>query len=376
MKCYICHKELTSLNKHLFYRRLCLSCGDKNMIKRKEIVPLSGYNALVTGGRIKIGYETALKLLRCGANVIVTTRFPVDSITKYSQEKDFEKWKDRLTIYQIDFRNIQSVYILLDYLYNNLNHLDILINNAAQTVRHSMGYYTELIDNEEKKIKALPEQLKKMIVSESNINEFVKLQNSLDNFLPYDFLGLNLPNTANKMLYSKYNNMKIYDENRIKKNSWNSKACEVPLVEMLEVQIINVTVPFILCTELRKLMEKSPFKYKYIINVSAMEGQFSKKNKNPYHPHTNMAKASLNMFTRTSAQDFIKSGILMNSVDTGWITDENPDWLRARNENNGLIPPLDSLDGASRLCDPIFSSVVRNEHPFGKFYKDYQQTEW
>ena len=89
-----------------------------------------------------------------------------------------------------------------------------------------------------------------------------------------------------------------------------------------------------------------------------------------------MAKASLNMLTRTSAQDFFDSGIIMNSVDTGWITDENPDWIRIRNEDKGLVPPLDALDGASRLCDPIFSSITNGNHEYGLFYKDYAQTEW
>jgi len=357
---------------------MCVECGDSNWIKREEHISLSGFTALVTGGRIKIGYETALKLLRSGAFVVVTTRFPVDAVKRYSTEQDFNEWFQRLRIFQIDFRHLQCLFSLADYLYSELDHLDILINNAAQTVRHTFSYYAELEEAESAEYESLPGHLKALIVRPSLDRNFAVLQQSLDKLIP--IAPLKLRNEHNFAELDKYQgNMALqmgFTTGNDRRNSWNSRACDISLIEMLEVQLINTTAPFVLCTTLRQLMEISPHKYKHIVNVSAMEGKFSKKNKNCFHPHTNMAKASLNMLTRTSAQEFIDSGILMNSVDTGWITDENPDWLRNRNESRGLFPPLDAKDGASRLCDPIFSSVTREKHMYGNFLKDYRQTGW
>lgn len=378
MQCYICHKRLSKINTHHFYKRMCTKCGELNWSKREEYVPLSGYTAIVTGGRIKIGYETALKLLRSGAFVIVTTRFPVDAAKRYYEEKDFEQWFQRLRIYQIDFRQLQSVFTFIDYLYSELKHLDILINNAAQTVRFDYENYKDLYELEYSAYISLPERLKSLIIKQDDSKNIESLQKTLDMLMPIDPFQLE----------GKYNNL-VMERNQTNgilaqtvyedayyKNSWTSKACDISLVEMLEVQLINTTTPFMLCTCLRQLMEHSPHKFKYIVNVSAMEGQFYKNKKNCYHPHTNMAKASLNMLTRTSAQDFIDSGILMNSVDTGWITDENPPWIKKQNEKNGLFPPLDAKDGASRLCDPIFSSVLKNKHIYGEFLKDFEKTRW
>jgi NAD(P)-dependent dehydrogenase (short-subunit alcohol dehydrogenase family) len=355
---------------------MCKDCGDRNWLKREEYASLEGYTAFVTGGRIKIGYEAALKLLRSGAFVVVTTRFPVDAVKRYSEEEDFDEWYHRLRVYQIDFRQLQSMFVLIDDLYKKLEYLDILINNAAQTVRHDYSYYETLSRNEEIEYDFLSERLKLLIVRPDNNRRFAELQNSLDSLIP--IAPIQLRNGHNVAELEEFENREILlkKDKREQKNSWISKACDVSLIELLEVQIVNSTVPFMLCTNLRQLMERSPHKYKHIINVSAMEGKFSKKNKNCFHPHTNMAKASLNMFTRTSAQEFKDSGILMNSVDTGWITDENPEWLRERNEKKGFIPPLDAKDGASRLCDPIFSSVIYNRNIHGAFLKDYEQTGW
>lgn len=377
MKCYVCHKELTDESTHSFYKRMCIDCGDLNFSKRNELGSLFNHIALVTGGRIKIGFHIALKLLRSGASVIVTTRFPVDAVKRYSNEKDFDSWKDHLLIYKIDFRQIPSIYSLIEFIEQNFNHLDILINNAAQTIKRPYQYYHSLEEGEQNEFELLPEGLKKLICKQSSTCNFKLLQLSIDNFNQSN----NSISASNRMFaYSSNFPLGKYDEDGLQldnspKNSWVTKAEDVSLMEMLEVQLINVTAPFVLATSLKKAMEKSPNKYKHIINVSAMEGQFSKRNKNAFHPHTNMAKASLNMFTRTSAQDFIQSGIIMNSVDTGWVTDENPEWLRKKNRQKGYTPPIDSLDGAARVCDPILSfSEDRIIH--GKFLKDYQQINW
>jgi NAD(P)-dependent dehydrogenase (short-subunit alcohol dehydrogenase family) len=161
------------------------------------------------------------------------------------------------------------------------------------------------------------------------------------------------------------------------RNSWRLALAEVSAVELLEVQLVNAVAPFMLNGRLKALMERSPSRDKHIVNVSAMEGQFYRTFKTDKHPHTNMAKAALNMMTRTSAADYIKSGIHMNSVDTGWVTDEDVAEVAARKtREQGFHPPLDIVDGAARIVDPIFEGFSSGKHVWGLFLKDYVPTDW
>jgi NAD(P)-dependent dehydrogenase (short-subunit alcohol dehydrogenase family) len=146
---------------------------------------------------------------------------------------------------------------------------------------------------------------------------------------------------------------------------------------MIEVQLVNAVAPFILCARLKPLMLRTPGRDKHVVNVSAMEGVFSRGTKTDRHPHTNMAKAALNMLTLTSARDYVKDGIHMNAVDTGWITDEDPFAHATRKrEELGFQPPLDVVDGAARVLDPFLDGVNTGEHAHGKFFKDYKPSSW
>jgi NAD(P)-dependent dehydrogenase (short-subunit alcohol dehydrogenase family) len=146
---------------------------------------------------------------------------------------------------------------------------------------------------------------------------------------------------------------------------------------MLEVQLVNAVAPFILCSQLKPLMMRDRTDRKHIVNVSAMEGVFSRRTKTDKHPHTNMAKAALNMLTLTSAPDYAKSGIFMNAVDTGWVTDEDPASIVTRKQaEQDFHPPLDIVDGAARVCDPFFSGLNTGSHLWGKFLKDYFPSDW
>lgn len=364
-RCYNCKQPYQKI--HFFYHQLCPECADFNYKKRNQSCDLSGRIALVTGGRVKIGYLTALKMLRDGAKVWVTTRFAKDCAKRFSEETDFEVWANRLKIVALDFRNLKSVQDFITLLLETETHLDILINNAAQTIKRPPEFYAHLFDFEQQSTLNLPTKLQKILPYNmpfpflTHLNEQKLLGNETEIYFP-------------KGLYDK-------DKQQIDKrevNSWKLLLEEVSPLEMLETQLVNVSAPFMLNSGLKPLLCKSPFARKFIVNVSAMEGQFNRSAKTPFHPHTNMAKAALNMMTRTSAQAYATQQIFMNSVDTGWITQENPFPTKERLfEEEGFVPPLDEIDGMARIYDPIVSGINLAEIPlFGHFLKDYKPYFW
>jgi NAD(P)-dependent dehydrogenase (short-subunit alcohol dehydrogenase family) len=161
----------------------------------------------------------------------------------------------------------------------------------------------------------------------------------------------------------------------------------VPTLELLEVLLVNATAPFVMTARLKRLMLRdreappgtatSGDHAKHVVLVSAMEGQFYREHKTDKHPHTNMAKAALNMIVRTSAADYVRDGIHLNAVDTGWVTDEDPAHLAARKaEEHAFSPPLDIVDGAARIVAPIFEGFRAGRHQAGLFFKDYRPTPW
>lgn len=361
IRCYICKEPYTEV--HFFYHLLCPNCAAFNYQKRNQRTDLKGRVALVTGGRIKIGYQTALRMLKDGAKVIVTTRFPRDCARRFSEEGDFNQWRDRILIHGLDLRNIPAVEAFVQHLMNTEPALDIIINNAAQTIKRPLEFYQHLLEQEKEPLDALPACFGDR----------------------YPFLLENQQNYQNyfSALTSKYFPPNTFDADGEQLdirplNSWLLKLSEVSTMEMLEVQLVNAIAPFILNSKLKPLLLRSPFYRRFIINVSAMEGQFQRDSKTVFHPHTNMAKAALNMMTRTSAADYARDNIFMNSVDTGWITDENPYPKKSYlQENRGFYTPLDSLDGMARIYDPIVQGLEDSAVPlYGHFLKDYAPYRW
>jgi NAD(P)-dependent dehydrogenase (short-subunit alcohol dehydrogenase family) len=363
-KCYICKKPYTKI--HFFYHLLCPTCADFNYKKRAQSCDLSGRIALITGGRIKIGYLTALKMLRDGAKVWVTTRFARDCAKRFSQESDFDTWSDKLKVVALDLRNIKALQDFLNYLLQHETHLDIIINNAAQTIHRPKEFYAHLLEAEQN-IAELPPKIQNTLPFDAKF-QFISSP-SEQKLLPHE-TEIYFP----KDIYDK-DNQQIDKRNN---NSWTLLLDQVSPAEMLETQLVNVTAPFLINSKLKALLCQSPFHRRFIVNVSAMEGQFNRRSKTPFHPHTNMAKAALNMMTRTSAQEYALKNILMNSVDTGWITQENPFPKKEYLYNEqGFVPPLDETDGMARIYDPIVSGIQCDEYPlFGHFLKDYQPYSW
>ncbi len=366
INCYICKQKYQDI--HFFYHRLCPTCAEYNYAKRQLRTDLKGRIAFVTGGRIKIGYEMVLKLLRDGARVIMTTRFPRDAAHRYALEPDFETWKNQLKIYGLDLRNLPQVEHFIHHLLESEPYLDIIINNAAQTVKRPAEFYEHLVATEKTPATALPKHIN-LLLADSEL-PLLQTQSIQEDTLVQP---LSLPKTP----YFPSDKYDIHGQqvDLRPENSWVSTLDQVETVELLEVHLVNTIAPFLFNSRLKPLLLKSKQSKRFIVNVSAMEGKFNYPNKMPKHPHTNMAKAALNMMTRTAAQDYVKTGIFMNSVDTGWITQENPYPKKTRIRQYGFVPPLDIIDGAARIYDPIVQGI-EGTPIYGQFLKDYYPTDW
>ncbi|WP_308121327.1 SDR family NAD(P)-dependent oxidoreductase [Paractinoplanes bogorensis] len=363
--CYVCKKRYTHVDA--FYHQLCPECALTNHARRDARTDLTGRRALLTGGRAKIGMYIALRLLRDGADLTITTRFPHDAVRRFSAMPDSADWLHRLRVVGLDLRDPAQVVGLADSVAAR-GHLDIIVNNAAQTVRRSPGSYSAIAAAESEPLPdgPLPEleyfgtagaspaaalTTGAPVLTPQQITEMALTARSV----AIDAGGL-VPDTAPT-------------------NSWSDRVHEVDPLELLEVQLCNVTAPFVLVSRLRGAMTRSPFPRRYVVNVSAMEGVFNRGYKGAGHPHTNMAKAALNMLTRTSAVDMFSDGILMTSVDTGWITDERPHPTKMRLADEGFHAPLDLVDGAARVYDPIVRGE-QGENLYGVFLKDYAPIDW
>ena len=408
--CYICKEKFGLDNIHSFYGNLCKKCGEYNYSFRTMKLDFTGRIAIVTGGRVKIGYYIATKLLSYGAKVLITSRFPKDALFKFQKDPDYEKWKNNLVIYPIDFRIFESTIKFIQFINDNFPHVDILINNAAQTIRRTASYYKYLLPIETKDL--TKEEDKKIIK-----NDFINLQKQLKE--SESTTKLNDPSQAKKEIQNALislvdNKSKEYQEilplsviaSQIRimeeksqphvtvmggdgqpydfskgKNSWNFEFDEIPFQEFTEVQIINTWTPYYLCVKLKPLMMNSPFPDKYIVNVTSVEGIFNHY-KRSSHVHTNMAKAALNMFTRTCGSYLKDIGIYMTCVDTGWVSPMNEmnsllDKDKKNSyENEFVNVPLDELDGAMRVLHPIIEGIKNKNYLYGILLKDYVKSPW
>jgi NAD(P)-dependent dehydrogenase (short-subunit alcohol dehydrogenase family) len=446
--CYVCKKPFVKV--HRYYDSMCEECGDFNYAKREQTADLSGRYALVTGARVKIGFQASLKLLRAGAHVIVTTRFPIDAADRYSKEPDYAAFRERLQIHGLDLRHTPSVELFTRFLLERLPRLDYILNNACQTVRRPAGFFQHLLAREAEAIATLPAALRAPLASHDELRRVLEEAHLRGNgahllggahhpgseahqhgsgvHLPGSGArgdGAHLPGSRAHLMGSQAHLLggetvaafaaaartqgegllhsaalsqrryldedyrdgntlfptNRYDEDQQQidlreMNSWRLRLHEVETPELLEVQLVNAIAPYILNARLKPLMLRTPERDKHVVNVSAMEGQFYRATKTDKHPHTNMAKAALNMMTRTSAPDFVMDGIHMNAVDTGWVTDEDPAVHAARKAEEGFAPPLDIIDGAARIVDPIFVGRLTGTHVWGQFLKDYKPAPW
>jgi NAD(P)-dependent dehydrogenase (short-subunit alcohol dehydrogenase family) len=379
--CYTCKSRYVEVDA--FYHQLCPPCAALNRSKRNQRTDLTGRRALLTGGRAKIGMYIALRLLRDGAHTTITTRFPGDAIRRFTAMEDSADWVHRLRIVGIDLRDPSQVVALADSVAAQ-GPLDILINNAAQTVRRSPGSYAPLVEGEAAPLPhgPLPEMITFDHVSDAHPASFagaLAARPTARATAPHVLTAMAL--RAGSATPARVRAGTAIDAGGLVPdlhdvNSWTQQVQEVDALELLEVQLCNATAPFILISRLRPSLAAAAARRTYVVNVSAMEGQFGRSYKGPGHPHTNMAKAALNMLTRTSAQEMFETdAILMSAVDTGWITDERPHPTKMRLADEGFHAPLDLVDGAARVYDPIVQGE-QGVDIFGLFIKDYEPAPW
>ncbi|MFD7308644.1 SDR family NAD(P)-dependent oxidoreductase [Promicromonospora sp. NPDC059942] len=363
-RCYVCKDLYQDLDD--FYHQLCPTCADLNQERRHARTDLRGRRALITGGRVKIGFQLALMMLRDGAEVLVTTRFPADTLRRFRAVPGSGEWLDRLAVVAVDLRDPRQILAMCDELLDG-EPLDILVNNAAQTLRRPAGSYAALVSGERVRapgrilrapgfstaaaIETSPgAQLTALAAGGADLVEAAASPSGT-----VDEAGL-LPDLAPA-------------------NSWTASLGDLDPAEVLEVQLVNAVAPALLCDRLLPALLAAPVERRYVVNVTAVEGRFAVRNKTDRHPHTNMAKAALNMLTRTSGPALAAQGVYMTAVDTGWITDENPLPTRDRLADRGFRTPLDVIDGAARVYDPIVRGEA-GEPLAGVFLKDYKEASW
>lgn len=387
------------VDQHHFYHQLCPRCAELNWEKRQQTSDMSGMVCVVTGGRVRIGYQIVLKLLRAGAFVLTTTRFPHDCALRYSREADYETWQERLEICgPVELSDMRLVEKFCDELAQRFPRIHVLINNAAQTLTRPVGWNARMIQLEQTASASLPVSAQKMLRLPMQLSQALSVKNEGESRSEVEMTEEKrhsiVPascSSKEEVIWVEASQLEDFPEGQLDEsrqpldlsavNSWSRTLADISTLELLQTLAANAAAPFIMCSRLANVLapQSASDLYGHIVNVSALEGKFSVKRKSNHHPHTNMAKAGLNMLTHTSASDLFQRRVLMNCVDTGWVTDMAPGGVGvvASRHVTHVATPLDEEDGAARVLDPVFSHL--NDSTWlirGKFFKNYYIAAW
>lgn len=387
--CYICRLALTA--PHPTQPAMCEPCGAFNLASSRLSIPPNltlppMFTALVTGARINLGYHTTLRLLRCGARVLATTRYPRHAVARYAQESDFSEWKDRLKVLGADFRRAADVFALVKETrrclrdWGGAETLHLLVNNAAQTLTDSVRKEERAIEREGQLLEVTSES---GIYLENNYKARVRgggLLMALDGVEHERGLLRDSSSrppetaTANKVHTDDHaHEIELYS-----KSSWVQTLFEIPYEDVISAHSVNTFVPLILCRELlphmgtpRDPTTSTTKPAAYIINVSSREGIFEDRTrascKAGKHVHTNMSKAALNMITETEAAAAWHSRrVAMNTVDPGYMS-AAPEFEAA----HGGLRPIGWEDGAGRVLWPVAVGEGEGRAVWGRFLKHY-----
>src|SRR5688572_13519494 len=269
--CYICKQAFSKV--HRYYDSMCEACGEFNYAKREQSADLHGHYAVITGARVKIGYQASLKLLRAGAHVIVTTRFPIDAADRYSTEPDFDSFRARLQIHGLDLRHSPSVELFTKFLVERLPRLDYILNNACQTVRRPAGFFQHLLAREAAPVGQLPADLRSVLTGHDELRQMLERSNTSLIAAAEHRHGEGLLHSAalsqRRYLDDDYRGgealfpVNRFDEDRQQvdlreMNSWRLRMHEVQTPELLEVQLVTAIAPYILNARLTPLMLRTP----------------------------------------------------------------------------------------------------------------------
>jgi NAD(P)-dependent dehydrogenase (short-subunit alcohol dehydrogenase family) len=360
---------------------LCANCAAHNGAKRDQTADCHGLVALLTGGRVKIGYQVGLKLLRAGAEVIVTTRFPRDAARRYSAELDAAGWADRLHVLPLDLRHLPAVEQFAASFAERWPRLDIFVHNAAQTVRRPPAFYRHLLDAERLPPGELPASAQLMLASAAMLPSVETNLSVQDSSIAWSVLLSQVPMLPGDSRHDEAlfpPGLLDADGQQVDRrplNSWHWLLPQVPTIELVEVHLVNCIAPFVLLRSLLPLFRAGEPRARFAVMVSSAEGRFN-TDKAPRHPHTNMAKAALNMLVRTAAADLARERIHLTAVDPGWVSLEFAEPAARELEASGTRPPLDTVDSAARILDPVFSALNGAEPMQGVLLKDYQPAAW
>ncbi|KAJ3123067.1 hypothetical protein HK098_002250 [Nowakowskiella sp. JEL0407] len=419
-----------TISNQLQHRKigLCDSCNELNTRKKDQGYDMTGKNCIVTGGRTKIGYEVAVKLLRCNANVLITTRFPLLAVAKFKEERDCELWIHRLQVCGVDFRDMKQVVAWVSSVKSKWNTVDVLINNAAQTIRRPPAYYSKMVEEEINLSSRKDLQNHVILITPgaenqtlppppgiltadsssstavipsfaSNTSEVINglaeklsLSNRAKDVAPSALLTqMPFPGDEGSELFSHEGSViKTEPVDKREKTSWTSQLDSVHMMEVAEALLINTFVPTMLLQQFEPLLTKPPHNYpRFIVNVTSPEGNFSSASSllaesdygtvtsDGVHPHTNMAKAALNKLTVTIAEQFATKGCYVTAVDPGWVSSMTPTPETTQvGVARPVIPPLTEEDGAARILDPIFTGLNGDVLLKGVLLKDFKIISW